>query len=231
MKELPTPYQRRITLTFVISLLAFSLGLVVKANPNPELMLASFTQLWGAPAVPKFEAWRALISSLPNKDDPDRLKKVNDFFNKRIVFKDSIDIWADKDYWPTPNETLGRGAANCTGYALAKYYSLRLAGVDNEKLRMVYVKADIDAGSGLPATAHMVVAYYPRPDAEPLILDNLIGDIRPAGRRPDLHPVFSFSEDGIFSTANSANTASVAGVSRYSKWEAYLKKAAEQGFR
>lgn len=39
----------------------------------------------------------------------------------------------------------------------------------------------------------MVVAYYPAPDAEPLILDNLLTTILPASERPDLIPVFSFN--------------------------------------
>jgi predicted transglutaminase-like cysteine proteinase len=28
--------------------------------------------------------------------------------------------------------------------------------------------------------AHMVLAYYPRPNAEPLVLDNLEDEVRPA---------------------------------------------------
>ena len=77
----------------------------------------------------------------------------------------------------------------------------------------------------------MVVAYYAEPDSEPLILDNLISDLRPASRRPDLSPVFSFNEEGIFDKVVTTGSAPVAGINRYSKWESFLKKAAEQGFR
>jgi len=212
-------------------LMLLGLGELAIGNPNADLMLTSFIQMWGASAVPKFESWRTLISSLAGSAESDKLKKINDFFNRRILFKESIDIWADKDYWPTPNETIGRGAGNCTSYSLAKYYSLKLAGVPSEKLRMVYVKAGSVGGSTLPPVAHMVVAYYAESDSEPLILDNLISDLRPASRRPDLSPVFSFNEEGIFDKVVTTGSAPVAGINRYSKWESFLKKAAEQGFR
>ncbi|MEH8155209.1 hypothetical protein ACK3Z8_10170, partial [Aeromonas caviae] len=40
---------------------------------------------------------------------------------------------------------------------------------------------------------HMVVAYYETPAAVPLILDNLVGSIRPATQRADLLPIYSFN--------------------------------------
>lgn len=45
---------------------------------------------------------------------------------------------------------------------------------------------------------HMVLAYYPTPDADPLILDNLTGEIKPASQRPDLVPVYSFNDDDMW---------------------------------
>ena len=44
----------------------------------------------------------------------------------------------------------------------------------------------------------MVLAYYPQPNTEPLILDNLVTSVRPASRRPDLTPVFSFNSEGLW---------------------------------
>ena len=172
-----------------------------------------------------------MIASLANAEEAERLRKVNDFFNRRILFKDSITIWADRDYWPTPNETLGIGAGNCTSYSLAKYYSLKLAGIANGKLRMVYVRASSGGSPAVSAVAHMVVAYYAEPGSDPIILDNLISDLRVASKRTDLYPVFSFNEDGLYDKSNLVNSTPMASISRYSKWESYLKKASEQGFR
>jgi predicted transglutaminase-like cysteine proteinase len=214
-----------VAMTALLTLLAY-------CAVSMDVMRASYVRLWGPETVSKFDTWQGLIATLVNTDDSNRIRKVNDFFNRKVLFADSIDIWHDKDYWPTPAETLGKGMANCTGYALAKYYSLRLAGMDSAKLRLVYVRAQSGgASSTTPPVAHMVVAYYPQPDSEPLILDNLIADVRPASRRPDLKPVFSFSEAGIYEGVVDATSGPVANTSRYSKWEAYLNKATEQGFR
>jgi predicted transglutaminase-like cysteine proteinase len=46
--------------------------------------------------------------------------------------------------------------------------------------------------------AHMVLAYYARPDAEPLVLDNLEDRVRPASQRPDLIPVYSFNDEEVW---------------------------------
>lgn len=54
-------------------------------------------------------------------------------------------------------------------------------------MRMVYVKA-LDYNQ-----FHMVVAYYDTPSSVPVILDNLIGSIRPASQRRDLMPIYSFN--------------------------------------
>ena len=53
-------------------------------------------------------------------------------------------------------------------------------------MRMVYVKA-LDYNQ-----FHMVVAYYETPAAVPLILDNLVGSIRPATQRADLFANLQF---------------------------------------
>ena len=76
----------------------------------------------------------------------------------------------------------------------------------------------------------MVLAYYLQPDAEPLVLDNLIGEIRPASRRPDLVPVFSFNSDGVFAGVSGKESTPVGGTGRLSRWEDLLKRARAEGF-
>jgi putative membrane protein len=46
--------------------------------------------------------------------------------------------------------------------------------------------------------AHMVLTYFPTPDAIPLVLDNLIKGIYSASRRTDLEPVYSFNGSGMW---------------------------------
>jgi len=74
----------------------------------------------------------------------------------------------------------------------------------------------------------MVLAYYASPEAEPLILDNLVGEIRPASRRPDLTPVFSFNSEGLWQGNGSQRMGDP--VERLSRWREVLRKARAEGF-
>jgi hypothetical protein len=73
----------------------------------------------------------------------------------------------------------------------------------------------------------MVLGYYPSPDAEPLILDNLIGDILPASRRPDLQPVFSFNSAGLW--IGGASRSSADPTARLSRWSRVLERMQTEG--
>ncbi|WP_197479414.1 transglutaminase-like cysteine peptidase, partial [Oleiphilus sp. HI0132] len=81
--------------------------------------------------------------------------------------------------WATPLEFLATNAGDCEDFSIAKYFTLREMGIPDDMIKITYVKA-LELNQ-----AHMVLAYYPTPDAEPLILDNLINEIKPAGQRTD----------------------------------------------
>jgi predicted transglutaminase-like cysteine proteinase len=116
------------------------------------------------------------------------LQIVNDQLN-RIPWKTDQSHWGQADYWATPAESVASNGGDCEDYAIAKYYLLKELGVPLDRLRITYVKAM------KLNEAHMVLAYYPRPDADPLILDNLDRRVSPASERPDLVPVYSFNDD------------------------------------
>lgn len=116
------------------------------------------------------------------------LQVVNDQLN-RIPWKSDQSHWGQADYWATPAESVASNGGDCEDYAIAKYYLLKELGVPLERLRITYVRA-IKLNE-----PHMVLAYYSRPDAEPLILDNLERRVRPASERADLVPVYSFNDD------------------------------------
>ena len=132
-----------------------------------------------------------LIHSNISESETTKLNLVNDFFNG-ARFANDTEIWNSKDYWATPIEFIGRDAGDCEDFSIAKYYALKLMGVDTSKLRITYVKA-LKLNQ-----AHMVLAYYPSPSSDPLILDNLNQRIRPAKERNDLRPVYSFNADDLW---------------------------------
>lgn len=160
-------------------------------------------------------------------DEVARLKQINLFFDRNIRFAEDIDTWGVDDYWASPLELLSKGQGDCEDYAIGKYFALIAAGVPSNKLRLVYVRAQF-GGPGGPVQAHMVLAYYAYPTAEPLILDNLIVDILPAAKRPDLTPVFSFNAEGLWQGASGA--AAGDPVARLSRWRDVLRKAHEEGW-
>jgi predicted transglutaminase-like cysteine proteinase len=168
-----------------------------------------------------------MLAGLMGSDEPARLAAVNEFFNRRIVFTSDMDVWAQTDYWASPLETLGKGRGDCEDYVIAKYFSLIAAGMPMGKLRLVYVRATV-GGPGGEVLAHMVLAYYAAPGAEPLILDNLIGDIRPASRRTDLEPVFSFNGEGLWQGVGKQSAGDP--VARLSRWREVMIKARAEGF-
>ena len=152
---------------------------------------------------------------------------MNRFFNRRIVFRDDLQVWHVEDYWASPLETLQQGMGDCEDFAIAKYFSLLATGMAASQLRLVYVRLQV-GGAGGPSQAHMVLAYYANAQAEPLILDNLITDIRPASRRPDLTPVFSFNSEGLWQGNGPQRMGDAA--ERLSPWREVLRKARAEGF-
>ncbi len=140
----------------------------------------------------RLTSWRSLIEQSGALDERSKLQAVNDFINRSVSYASDREIWGEDEYWATPQQTLSRGRGDCEDFAIAKYFTLVQMGVPSEKLRLTFVKA-------LPLNqAHMVLAYYPSPALQPLILDNLEGQIKPAGARRDLLPVFAFNNHGIF---------------------------------
>ncbi|MCE5264134.1 MAG: transglutaminase-like cysteine peptidase [Deltaproteobacteria bacterium] len=170
----------------------------------------------------RFTAWEELMRKDKGSSDREKLAKVNHFFNSRIQFVSDIDLWGVQDYWATPVEFLCKRAGDCEDFAIAKYFTLMAMGVDEEKLKIAYVKAlqyNI---------AHMVLTYYSEPGAEPLILDNLVDSLDPASKRTDLMPVFSFNGAGLW-TAKQRGQGKSAGsaADRLKPWQGLLQRMSE----
>ena len=194
---------------------------------DAEKMLAA-AQKQGPRALAGARALQAALITAGDFDDEGKLGAVNQFFNRRIQSREDIDIWGQIDYWASPLEMLEKGAGDCEDFAIGKYFSLLALGMPVNKLRLVYVRAQL-GGPGGVVQAHMVLAYYAAPNAEPLILDNLITDVRPASRRPDLAPVFSFNSEGLWQGVGAQSAGDP--TARLSRWREILAKARAEGFQ
>ena len=194
---------------------------------DTERMLAA-AQKQGPRAVAGVHALQAALAASADLDDAGQLQAMNQFFNRRVVSREDIDVWGQVDYWASPLEMLEKGAGDCEDFAIAKYFSLVALGVPTQRLRLVYVRAQL-GGPGGPVQAHMVLAYYAAANAEPLILDNLITEVRPASRRADLVPVFSFNSEGLWQGVGSQSAGDP--TARLSRWREVLGKARAEGFQ
>lgn len=167
----------------------------------------------------KIVSWEELIKQSESLEDAQKLEAVNSFFNRQFRFVDDIRNWHQNDYWATPLEATIKGAADCEDYSIAKYFTLRRMGIPSSKLRITYVKA-LQYNQ-----AHMVLTYYATPTADPLVLDNLIPEIRPASRRRDLLPVYAFNAEGLYLPGKKSGDSK-----RLSRWQDVLKKMRDEGF-
>jgi predicted transglutaminase-like cysteine proteinase len=169
---------------------------VCLANLSDHLFTTDFfkqiEQRYGNDRVEDFTDWRDIIATGSELADNDRLHLANQFANRRIRFVSDSDHWHKSDYWATPLESLGTQGGDCEDFAIFKYFTLKAMGVDESKMRLMYVRAL------LINEPHMVLIYFDNPRAMPLVLDNLKTKILPANQRRDLKPVYSFNGQGLW---------------------------------
>jgi len=193
---------------------------------NPERVRQKMQQAHGSSGVELIDEWLDMIERLRDARLGDQLREVNEFFNRKVRWRDDIDIWGKEDYWATPLEMLGRREGDCEDYSIAKYITLKELGVPGDKLRMIYVRARL--GRSERTQAHMVLGYYQTPASEPLVLDNIIPSIRPASERDDLDPVFSFNSSGLWAGGSQESRADP--LARLSRWQSVMDRMRDQGF-
>lgn len=211
-----------------LALLALLIGLPARALAWDAVRMAAAAQKRGPAAVAVLPALQAMLRDAAVLDDADRLKLVNAFYNRRIVFQTDLQVWGQEDYWATPLEVLQQGRGDCEDYAIAKYATLLAAGVAPERLQLVYVRAQVPGVA--VAQPHMVLVYQSGlavSMGEPLVLDNLRPEVLPVSQRPDLTPVFSFNAEGLWQDNRPAGDP----LLRLSRWRDVWQRTREEGFR
>jgi predicted transglutaminase-like cysteine proteinase len=207
-------YLRPKKISRVIFLGAIFCAFIVSAQFEiSAVLLNKIQQKFGAEAITRVQLWQDLMKTDKNLPDQEKLKLVNQFFNRQIEFVDDIYLWGVKDYWATPIEFLVRGAGDCEDYSIAKYFTLKELGISEKKMRITYVKAL------KLRQAHMVLTYFETPRSVPVVLDNLISTIKLAIERKDLLPVYSFNGSGLWLAKARGSGKRVGDSSRLNMWE------------
>ena len=209
-----------------VFLLLLCVGMA-RAGVDVDRMLLLAAKRYGTAGPAAVVAWRELLNAANGQPEGEKLRRVNAFFNGRTRFGEDSEIWGQRDYWATPLEVLGRGAGDCEDYAIAKYVTLKLMGIPTQKMRLTYVRARIGGPQSTLVQAHMVLSYYRAPEDEPLVLDSLISEIRPASRRPDLTTVFGFNAEGLWVSGAASRTPH--SSQRLSRWQSVLLKMQQEG--
>ena len=215
-RELGTPWTLLYALLLaagISSAVAASGELGFSRSVSPRL-IAHYGRLFGPGARGRLLRWKEFVRETAGRyatenkgvGDAELLRPVNGYFNRVPGVSDQAH-WGVEDYWATPAETLSSNGADCEDYAIAKYFTLKELGVPIARLRLVYAR------TWHSRVAHMVLAYYPEPQADPLILDNLHGSIEPASDRPDLIPVYSFNDEDLLFSQPGAPTVRLSATS------------------
>ena len=189
-----------------------------------QKLLSEIQKKYGLDAKKRVATWLQLIQDYKDKPEQDKLTAANHFLDQIEYRPDMHGTNAAKDhYWATPLEFLGTGAGDCEEFAISKYFTLKYMGISEDKMRIAYVKVlDINR-------AHMVLAYYPTPNADPLILDNLILAIKPASERTNLLPVYSFNGGGLWLAKQRLQGGErISGPERLSLWRDLSARMAKE---
>jgi predicted transglutaminase-like cysteine proteinase len=183
---------------------------------------------FGAEALSRLRNWQGFLESLKRPssqtDELAILDKVNSFFNL-VPFSNDLKQWGIGDYWATPAEMVASNGADCEDYAIAKYFALKELGIPIDRLMISYVKIPSRA------EAHMVLAYFPRGGAVPLILDNLQERIVPAAERADLIPIYSFNDDFLQMGLGDQPSKKIGDADRIENWRDLLIKLRREQFQ
>lgn len=170
--------------------------------------------------------WVQLVNGSQNKSAKEKLQLVNDFFNQNVLWVSDYDHYGVEDYWSTPLETIASGGGDCEDFSIAKYFTLIALNVPMEKLTITYVKAEAVNPIN---RSHMVLTYYEKPAAEPLVLDNLIQEIKPASERKDLAPVYTFNGQGLWlAKERAAGKSRASSASNIALWRQMMSRMGKE---
>lgn len=212
---IPYLQKTRTSLLLVAVCAFFAYGSEMLRLEVTQNLLTKIERAYGIEAMLRVVGWRQYMDrDRGDSSVVDRLKieHANDYFNKVRWLSDS-DHWGKEDYWATPLETLVTNGGDCEDFSIGKYFSLVETLVEQDKLRITYVK------SKTFDQAHMVLAYYETPSSEPLILDNIDKTIKPASERTDLVPIYSFSGKSIWLARERGNQLEGNSMSSLPQWK------------
>jgi predicted transglutaminase-like cysteine proteinase len=128
--------------------------------------------------------WSRFIESVRGLEPRRQVAEVNRYMNQKRYVIDPVN-YGVADYWATPLQFLTKNG-DCEDYAIAKFFSLRALGFDNDTLRILVVD-DLNL-----KIAHAVLVVYL--NGVPSILDNQVAPVVRVDAIRHYRPIFSVNE-------------------------------------
>ncbi|MCP4327570.1 MAG: hypothetical protein GY791_03930 [Alphaproteobacteria bacterium] len=132
------------------------------------------------------DAWSVFVASLRDLDRKAQLGVVNSYFNRARYVSDANN-YGRSDYWASPRQLLARGG-DCEDYAIAKYLTLRAAGVATRDLRILVVN-DLETHR-----QHAILVVFD--GTRVWALDNQIARVTDTRRIHSYRPIYAINETG-----------------------------------
>ena len=213
---------RRLYFALIPLLLALGQAATVTVSFASELsisqeLLNHVEKKYGKEGRVRLEQLAKLVKNYAEGSELEKVTWVNLFYNK-VRFETDPIHWKLPDYWATPVEKLATGAGDCEDYAIAKYFTLKEMGVPEDKMRIMYVYA------GKTKEPHVVMTYYEKKGAVPLVLDNINKRLLPASKRDDLVPVFTFNGTSLWSAKARGTGKKIGGKDTVTLWGDLMKR-------
>lgn len=150
-------------------------------------VLKKINSKYGKFTTNRFLLLKKKIKEVKNKNNFEKIKAINNFFNK-VKYTSDKKVWNVKDYWATPYEFLAKDKGDSEDFVFAKYFTLvNELNIDSNKFFFTYVK------SKKKKVSYMVLTYYKTKKSIPIILDSINYKALPANKRQDIVPIYSFS--------------------------------------
>lgn len=204
-------------LWLIISLSAFSAIAYITPSFSAEFY-NRLTRQYDDNAIARAKRWQSQLESLQQASEWQKINKINNFFNREIIYKTDMQLWKKQDYWASPVETIGQGQGDCEDFVIAKFFSLIALGVPEDKLRLMYVR---HLKVNQP---HMVLLYTQHKTAKTVVLDNFNPEILATHLRTDLKPIYSFNGQGLWLAKAKGLGKKVANSRGVSAWTALVTK-------
>ncbi|MEA1989648.1 MAG: transglutaminase-like cysteine peptidase [Pseudomonadota bacterium] len=212
-------------LLFIVS--TTSTASTAKVNSDLELLYKTVLGDFGQPGADSVLRWQKMLEDLSVLPNLEKVERINAFFTQTLDYEMDKSVYGKNDYWASLGETLAKSKGDCEDFAIAKYVSLRLAGISDSNLRLMYVKTKTGHSKDSIFESHVVLAYYVEQNVEPYILDSLISEVKSASQRTDLKLIYSFNKEGLWLGEQQKYYSN--SQERLSSWNHVLAKIEQQG--